>query len=98
MPIRLLLLLGSIGLIGAAPARAADWLPHPADATWTYKWSDSVYSSAPTTEKVTVKSQSGKSFTLEWTTKDQGNPDDAAQSSGTMSFRETTSGVVNTDW
>ena len=30
---------------------AAGWLPHAADATWTYKWTDSVYSPTPTTEK-----------------------------------------------
>ena len=29
------------------------WLPHPADATWTYEWSDSVYNATPTKEKVT---------------------------------------------
>ena len=47
---------------------AAGWLPHAADATWTYQWTDSVYNTTPTNENVTVKSQTGNSFTLAWTT------------------------------
>ena len=51
------LLLGA--LLFAAPAGASDWLPHGADATWTYAWTDSVYNTTPTTEKVTVKDSKG---------------------------------------
>ena len=59
----------------AGPAQAdASWLPHPADATWTYEWSDSSYNTTPTKEKVTVKEQNANAFLLEWTTKDLGNP------------------------
>ena len=83
----------------AAPAALADgWLPHPADATWTYEWSDSVYSKAPAKEKVTVKDDSGKAFILAWTTADQGNAAQAPSSTGTVSFQETTAGLNNTDW
>ena len=84
----------------AAPgtARADSWFPHPADATWTYQWSDSDYNPVNTNEKITVKDQKGKTFTLSWTTQDLGNPDDAVQSLGLMAFQETTSGLVNTDW
>jgi hypothetical protein len=81
----------------AAPA-SAEWFPHPNDATWTYQWSDSVYNTTPTKEKVTVKEQKGKAFLLAWTTKDLENPDDAPGSEGLMAFQDTTSGVVNTDW
>jgi hypothetical protein len=81
----------------AAPASASGWLPHPADATWTYQWSDSAYNAAPTNEIVTVKSTAGNSFTLSWTTKDAGTPD-APQSTGTVSFQDTNFGLVNTDW
>ena len=84
-------------LCGAAPAVAGGWLPHPADATWTYQWTDTAYNAAPTNENVTVKSQSGNSFVLEWTTKDAGTPD-APQSAGSVSFQETNFGLVNTDW
>ena len=77
---------------------AASWMPHPADATWTYQWSDTVYNKTPTKEKVTVKEQKGKSFILEWSTKDMENPDGAPESLGLMAFQETTSGVINTDW
>ena len=81
----------------AAPSSAGGWLPHPTDATWTYQWTDSVYQTAPTNEKVTVKSANGNSFTLAWDTKDAGTPD-APQSSGTVSFQDTNFGIVNTDW
>jgi hypothetical protein len=84
-------------LCSAAPAVAGGWLPHPADATWTYQWTDSAYNATPTNEKVTVKSQAGNSFVLEWATKDAGTPD-APQSAGSVSFQETNFGLVNTDW
>ena len=82
----------------SAPAGAAGWLPHPADATWTYQWTDSSYNTTPTNEAVTVKSQSGQSFVLAWTTDGQNNPDDAPQSAGTVSFQDSNFGLVNTDW
>ncbi len=88
-------------LLALAPgvARAEDaWWPHPADATWTYQWADTVFSTTPTNEKVTVKSQNGSSFVLAWTTKDVGNPDGSVSSEGTVSFQETNIGLVNTDW
>jgi hypothetical protein len=84
---------------GPGVASADDsWLPHPSNASWTYQWTDSAYNTTPTNEKVTVKSQSGKSFVLAWTTADAGNPDGALASSGTVSFQETSVGLVNTDW
>jgi hypothetical protein len=83
----------------AGPAAADDgWLPHPADASWEYVWTDSVYNTTPTKEKVTVKNQSGPAFTLAWTTDKEGNPDAAPSSTGTVSFQETNSGLINTDW
>ena len=85
-------------LVAAGPATAGGWLPHAADATWTYQWTDSVYNTTPTNEKVTVKSTTGSSFTLAWTTADQSNPPEAPQSIGTVSFQETSGGLVNTDW
>lgn len=82
-----------------APAAAADeWLPHPKDATWTYEWTDSVYATTPTKEKVTVKDVNGPAFTLQWTTLEQGNPSNAVTSVGTVAFQETTAGLLNTDW
>jgi hypothetical protein len=75
-------------------------LPHPADATWTYEWTDTAYQEAPTKEQVTVKSTKGRSFTLAWTTEDESldNSADAAASVGTVVFQETNTGLVNTDW
>ncbi|MGH3004251.1 MAG: hypothetical protein ACRDM1_16565 [Gaiellaceae bacterium] len=86
-------------LLCCANASADDrWLPHGADATWTYQWSDTVYAATPTLEKVTVKSSKGSSFVLGWTTDGLGNPDDAVSSTGTVSFQDTNGGIVNTDW
>ena len=87
-----------LALVLGGVARADDWWPHPADATWTYQWTDSVYNQSPTKEAVTVKDQKGKNFTLTWTTKDQGNSGDAPLSFGDMAFQETTAGLVNTGW
>jgi len=85
-------------LVVVAPAHADGWLPHASDATWTYQWTDSVYNPTPTKEIVTVKSVSGSSFTLAWTTDGAGNPDGAPASAGTVSFQQSNFGLVNTDW
>src|SRR5882757_3159340 len=83
---------------GTARADSGSWFPHAADAEWTYQWTDTDYNPVNTNEKITVKDQKGKTFTLAWTTQDLGNPDDAVQSIGLMAFQETTAGLVNTDW
>ena len=77
---------------------SSDWLPHPAGATWTYQWTDSVYSTTPTTEQVTVDSSTANSFVLAWTTDGLGNPDAAQTGNGTFSFQETNNGLDATDW
>jgi hypothetical protein len=88
-----------LAVLVCAPIAAADnWLPHPAGATWTYEWTDSVYNTTPTKEKVTVKDQKGDQFTLSWTTLEQGNDPAAPVSLGLIAFQETASGLVNTDW
>lgn len=85
--------------LGSAPSALADeWFPHAANATWTYEWRDTVYNPTPTKEKVTVKEQKGSTFTLAWTTAEQGNPPEAPASSGTVTFEETGAGLINTDW
>src|SRR5687767_888837 len=85
-------------LVFAPSALADDWLPHPADATWTYEWTDSVYNTTATKEKVTVKESSGPTFTLAWTTLEQGNSQSAPTSIGSVVFQETSAGLLNTDW
>jgi hypothetical protein len=89
---------GVLVLACGGVARADDWWPHPADATWTYQWTDSVYTPTPTREKVTVKDQKGKSWVLSWTTRNQGNSADALLSFGEMVFQDTTAGIINTNW
>ena len=32
----------------ASAAQADDWLPHPANAQWQYRWSDSTYNPSGT--------------------------------------------------
>ncbi|HVC87485.1 MAG TPA: hypothetical protein VNC40_08680 [Gaiellaceae bacterium] len=87
-------------LAGAPAALADDWLPHNPDATWTYQWTDTAYNPSPTNEKVTVKSTAGDLFTLAWTTAAQGNAANAVNSTGTVSFQDTGSGlaVVSPYW
>jgi len=87
-------------LAAAGPAAAGNWLPHPAGATWTYRWADSAYTPEITTEKVWVARTAGDSFTLGWTSTDKslGNPQAAVAGDGTMSFRDTRTGLANTRW
>ncbi len=88
-----------LSLLFAQSASADDqWLPHPKNATWTYGWTDSVYSPTRTLEKVTVKSRQATTFVLAWTTDGLKNPSTAVSSSGTVSFADTDEGIVNTDW
>jgi hypothetical protein len=82
LKLRVALAACGVALAVVSPAAADSWLPHPADATWTYQWTDSVYNTTPTTEKVTVKDTKGTSFQLAWTTADQGNDADAPTSIG----------------
>ena len=82
----------------ASPAAASDWLPHPADASWVYTWTDTAYNTAPTNEKVTVKEQKGASFSLAWTTQEMGNSDDAVAGAGFVAFQENPSGLFVVDW
>ena len=88
----------SAALALAAPAGATDWFPHPADATWTYEWTDSAYNTAPTKEKVTVKEQKGATFRLAWTTDNLGNAAEAISDAGEMEFQDTSGGLNVTDW
>jgi hypothetical protein len=85
--------------VAAVPAASASgWLPHAADATWTYQWTDTVYAKTPTSEKVTVKSADGNAFMLAWTTVGLNNPAGAVSTTGQVAFQETNAGLVNTDW
>jgi hypothetical protein len=89
-------------LLGTPQARADGWLPHPADATWEYSWTDSAYNTTPTKEKVTVVAPAAgapsTAFQLAWTTKDEGNPAAAPASAGAVAFQEEDLGLFNTDW
>ncbi|HEY8704769.1 MAG TPA: hypothetical protein VIL98_08445 [Gaiellaceae bacterium] len=94
---RVLLAACGFALAAASPAAADGWLPHPADATWTYQWTDSAYNTTPTSEKVTVKDTKGQAFQLAWTTVDQGNADGAPTSVGVVYLSDTQGGIVNVD-
>ena len=89
----------------AAPALGDAWFPHPSGATWQYEWSDSTYNPSGTVENLIVQQQQGSSFTLAWadsaeTPPAAGSNPACGQNSdiGTMSFQDTTSGLLNTNW
>jgi hypothetical protein len=88
-----------------APSATADgtpaapgWLPHAADATWTYQFTDSLYNTAGTTEHVSVVKASGSDFTLGWTI-DGGPNANGCQygqtSNGWVAFSQTNGGIFN---
>jgi hypothetical protein len=93
-------------LVSARAAIADDWLPHPADARWQYQWTDTSYDQSGTTENVVVQKQAGSSFTLAWAdSADQppgaGNMGIQCQQNadiGEMTFLDSSSGLINTDW
>lgn len=93
-------------LVLAPMALADDWLPHPANATWQYLWTDSQYNQQGTVENVDVQQQQGSSYTLAWADpQDQIPPAGdtnlicpTGADIGTMSFQDTNGGLVNTDW
>jgi hypothetical protein len=85
-------------VVPAPASAAAAWFPHPADATWTYEWADSVYATTPTRERIAVKEQQGSSFQLEWTTEGLSNPPSSIAGTGLMGFQMSPAGVVNTNW
>jgi hypothetical protein len=112
---RLLLVRGlAIALVAlgvAASTAAADaWFPHPSDAQWTYKWSDTKYNPSGTTEQVTVQTQTGPSncgWQLAWTgttnvplggSGSSSGPVIAQPDDGTMCFQDQDYGLQNTDW
>jgi hypothetical protein len=91
------------------PAADASWLPHPAGAQWQYRWTDSEYNTSGTVENVDVQQQSGSTFTLGWAAQGQQIPAAGTTSLtcpqatpvpdlGTVSFEDTDSGLINTDW
>lgn len=87
-------------------ARADDWMPHPAGATWQYQWSDTAYNPGGTTENVVVQQQTARSFTLAWANPGNqppvaGNGGIACPSGadiGEMSFQDSNAGLLNTNW
>lgn len=102
------LLLAVALLACVAPASADPWLPHPAGAQWQYWWSDSAYNPGGTVENVNVQEQQGAAFTLAWADSyDQPPapgasiecfPSEPPADIGTVSFEETSAGLINTNW
>jgi hypothetical protein len=102
----LCLLICAVALCAPAAARADEWYPDPANAQWQYLWSDSVYNPSGTVENVVVQQQQGPSFTLAWADPQDQPPAAGATNIpcsttsdvGTMSFQDTNSGLINTNW
>jgi hypothetical protein len=92
--------------IGFAQGALADaWLPHPAGARWQYVWSDTTYNPGGTVENVDVQQQQGVNFSLAWAQAGAQAPAAGAPlfctgnaDLGTMSFQDTSQGLVNTNW
>jgi hypothetical protein len=97
-------------MVGSAAARADDWFPHPANAQWTYHWSDSTYNPDGTTEAVTVDTadQVTCGWQVQWTgtievplgisTGSGPEPTIEQADDGTMCFEDQTYGLLNTNW
>jgi len=98
----------AVAMLGAvAPVAAADdWLPHPANAQWQYRWSDSAYNPSGTVENVVVQQQQGVSFSLAWADLGDTPPTSTASSIscstssdlGEMSFQDSNAGLLNLNW
>jgi hypothetical protein len=98
------------GGIAASPALADAWFPHPANATWTYHWTDTNYNPNGTTDTVTVDTtdQVTCGWQLEWTgtilvplgsSGGSGpQPTISQPDDGTICFEDQDYGLVNTDW
>ena len=84
--------------VAPSPAAASDWLPHPADATWTYEFTDTAYNSTPSIEHVSVIKTQGLTFTLGWTVDgalNKTNCPDGANFAGWVQFQDSNAGLVN---
>ena len=82
----------------AGPASAAGWLPHAADATWTYQFSDTQYNEPPAVEHVSVVSTSGSAFKLGWTVDGGTNKTNCPEGdkvTGWVAFQESNAGLLN---
>lgn len=91
--------------VAASGARADDFLPHPAGATWQYRWTDSTYNPSGTIESVTVdtKDHVRCGWQLAWTgviseSTGGGQGSTSAPDTGRMCFRDQTYGLLNTNW
>lgn len=74
------------------------WLPNAPDASWTYAWSDSRYSPAPTLERYTVAARTDATVKLAWTTDDTGNGPDVTAAQGTIDYVYGDGGLANSNW
>jgi hypothetical protein len=93
-------------LLAAATAAADDFFPHPANAQWTYGWTDSQYNTAGTQETYTVASEndpSGCGWNLQWSATGSqvvsgSGSVTVVPDSGTMCFEDGNNGLTNTNW
>ncbi|MEA2273145.1 MAG: hypothetical protein QOI98_1853 [Solirubrobacteraceae bacterium] len=92
----------ALALPGTAAADLTDplaqWLPSPDDASWTYDWTDSAYTSENTREQYTVAAHEGTAFRLFWTSDGQGNGEGAVSTQGLVDYNRTTAGLANLNW
>jgi hypothetical protein len=95
---RVVLVALALAFVAASPAAASDWLPHPADASWTYQFTDTAYNTVPSVEHVSVVKTSGANFTLGWTVDgalNRTNCPDGAALTGWVEFQDSNAGLLN---
>ncbi|MGH2914887.1 MAG: hypothetical protein ACRDMX_07855 [Solirubrobacteraceae bacterium] len=103
--------LAALAACVAAPAAGADaWFPHPANAQWTYSWSDSSYNPNGTTETVSVDTADKATcgWQLQWSGTIQVPLGSSGSSgpqpvidqpdNGTVCFVDQSYGLVNSNW
>ena len=74
------------------------WMPSPDEASWTWAWSDSSYAPVRTKEHYTLTGRDGAALRLTWTTDGQGNEEGSVSSNGSVDYRRTDAGLINTNW
>jgi hypothetical protein len=92
------LLLALSGTTAQAATPESRWLPSPPGASWTWTWSNDAYAQTATLERYTVSTRTDDGFRLAWTTSGLDNAAEAVSSTGTVDYRYTDAGLVNTNW
>ena len=84
------------GLAASLDDPVRQWLPSTDGASWTYAWSNSSYAPQPRVEEYAVTARDGQGFRINWT--ETGLPAFETPTAGSLDFRHTDAGLVNTGY